>query len=294
MQRTAAILACFFIPIAIGSANCFSQSAGSGGQYPFVHYTPKDGLVNSRVKKAYQDSKGRMYFLTYGGLSVFDGARFTNYTTQNGLAANLVNDILEVGDDSLLVATNNSYYLNVLVKGKIGILKTEGAEYPVINQFYRYDQNKIYLSCDNGLFVLENKKIRALDVSLLSKSSPELPYLSNITGIGNWLVLSTHELRGSRGLFLYDIKNNRICDALPEIKVYLLGKDKSHSIWISMSDKLFILDSTALAGGKLLLIPPMRGYEQAKSYSTINVAFDKNCIWLVYGNKEYRNTEIRR
>src|SRR5216117_842821 len=129
MQRTAIILACFFIPIAIGSVNCFSQLTESGGQYPSVHYTPKDGIVNSRVKKTYQDSKGRMYFLTYGGLSVFDGTRFRNYTTQNGLASNVVNDILEVGDDSLLVATNNEYNLNVLVKGKIMLLKTTGAPY---------------------------------------------------------------------------------------------------------------------------------------------------------------------
>src|SRR5689334_15250543 len=53
-------------------------------QYPFVYYTPKNGLVNSRVRKMYQDSKGRIYFLTWGGLSVYDGARFRNYTTQNG------------------------------------------------------------------------------------------------------------------------------------------------------------------------------------------------------------------
>src|SRR6476660_635199 len=113
MQKKFFILACFLICI-----HCFSQ------QYPFVHYTPKDGLVNSRVKKAYQDSKGRMYFLTYGGLSVYDGIRFRNYTTQNGLASNVLNDILEVGDDSLLIATNSNAHLNVLVKGKISSLHT--------------------------------------------------------------------------------------------------------------------------------------------------------------------------
>jgi len=282
MQRTALILACIFICV-----DCLSQ------QYPFVHYTPKDGLINSRVKKAYQDSKGRMYFLTFGGLSVYDGARFKNYTTQNGLASNVVNDILEVGDDSLLVATNNEYNLNVLVKGKISLLKTTGAPYPVINQFYRH-HNKIYLSSDNGLFVLENKKIRGLNVSLLSKTSPELPYLGNIAGVGNYLVLTTHELRGRKGLFLYDIKNNSICDALPKAEVYLIGKDNSNYIWVSMSDKLFLLDSNVLANGRLSLIPPMHGYQQTKDYPVFNVAFDKNCIWLVYRNKEYRNTDIRR
>jgi ligand-binding sensor domain-containing protein len=71
MQRTVTFFACFFI-----YATCFTQ------QYPFVHYTPKDGLVSNRVRSIYQDSKGRMYFLTMNGLSVYDGARFINYTTE--------------------------------------------------------------------------------------------------------------------------------------------------------------------------------------------------------------------
>jgi signal transduction histidine kinase/ligand-binding sensor domain-containing protein len=288
MQRITGFLAYFFICL-----NGLSQIATTSGQYPFVHYTPKDGLVNSRVKKAYQDSKGRMYFLTFGGLSVYDGARFRNYTMQDGLPTNIINDILEVGDDSLLVATN-APTLNALVKGKMTWVKTEGDPCPLINQFYRYDQNKIYLSCDYGLFVLENKKIRQLDISFLSKTSSELPYLSNITGTGNYLVLSTHELRARKGLYLYDIKNNRICDALPELTVTLLGKDNSNSVWIAMSNKLFILDTDALAKGKLILASPMGSYQQVKNYSTVNVAFDKAGIWPVYRNKEYRNIEIHR
>src|SRR5687767_84389 len=77
-------------------------------EYPFVHYTPKDGLVNSRIRKSYQDSKGRMFFMTANGLSIYDGARFTNYTTEDGLPNPLVNDVLELGPDSFLVATNTT------------------------------------------------------------------------------------------------------------------------------------------------------------------------------------------
>jgi ligand-binding sensor domain-containing protein len=287
MQRNLTLLACFFI-----CADCSAQPAESGGQYPFVYYTPKDGLVNSRVKKAYQDSKGRMYFLTYGGLSVFDGARFRNYTTQNGLATDVVNDILEVGEDSLLVATN-FHSLNALVRGKILSVKT-GDSCPLINQFYRQDDNKIYLSSDDGLFLLENKKITSLNISLLPGRSSELPYLDNIAGSGNYLILTTNEMKSIRGLFLYDITNNTICDTLLNVNVSLLGKDKNNRLWISMSHKLFILNEAALAKGKISLIPPTGGFRILKDYSTTNMSFDKKSIWLVYRNKNFNNKEIRR
>src|SRR5688572_27880273 len=112
MQRIAALLACFLV-----MCSCFAQ------QYPFVYYTPKDGLINSRVRMIKQDSKGRMYFLTHGGLSVYDGKRFWNYHTQHGLANELVKDIVEVGPDSFLLATNVSV-LNTIVRGRVDTFKT--------------------------------------------------------------------------------------------------------------------------------------------------------------------------
>ena len=117
------LVACFLS----GSAKILSQ------QFPFVYYTPKDGLVNSRVRSIKQDSKGRMYFITYGGLSVYDGSRFTNYSEQDGLAIELVNDLMEIPGDTLLVATN-SHSLNTLVHGKIGVFKTADNFCPLINR----------------------------------------------------------------------------------------------------------------------------------------------------------------
>jgi hypothetical protein len=49
MQRTAILLAYFFI-----CANSFAQ------QYPFVHYSPRDGLISNMIKSICQDSKGRL------------------------------------------------------------------------------------------------------------------------------------------------------------------------------------------------------------------------------------------
>ena len=84
MQRKLLFLACFFV-----SAVAFAQ------EYPFVYYTPRDGLVSNRVKSIYQDSKGKIYFVTQSGLSVFDGSRFINYTSEDGLQSDVVNFVME-------------------------------------------------------------------------------------------------------------------------------------------------------------------------------------------------------
>jgi len=70
---------------------------------PFITYTPRDGLVSARVHNAYQDSKGRIHFLTYGGLSVYDGVRFKNYTMRDGLGSDMVNDVIEIGHEEVSV-----------------------------------------------------------------------------------------------------------------------------------------------------------------------------------------------
>lgn len=112
-------------------------------QYPFVQYTPKDGLVNTRVASAKQDSRGRLYFLTFNGLSIYNRARFTNYTTTDGLGDNLVKDIWEAGEDSFLVATNTEK-VNTLVKGKLGNLQTNDHRTPLINRFLPDDHGNLY------------------------------------------------------------------------------------------------------------------------------------------------------
>src|SRR6476646_11809444 len=113
-----------------------------GQQYPFIHYTPKDGLVNSRVRGMYQDSKGRLFFLTTNGLSLYDGARFTNYTIEEGLPNPMINDVIEVGPDSLLIATNTGI-LNAWVRGSIVKVKTVN-DAPIINKFLRVANGTLY------------------------------------------------------------------------------------------------------------------------------------------------------
>src|ERR1700730_14275836 len=85
-------------------------------EYPFIKYTPKDGLINSRIRNVYQDSKGRLFFMTAHGFNGDGGARLNNYSLEHGVANPVVNYGIEVSPDSLLLATNTSE-LNLWVRG---------------------------------------------------------------------------------------------------------------------------------------------------------------------------------
>src|SRR6185295_9021247 len=70
------------------------------------HYGISEGLTNNRVIAIHQAAKGYLWFATYEGLNRFDGYRFTNYNTRDGLGHSLINDIVEDSSGHLWVATN--------------------------------------------------------------------------------------------------------------------------------------------------------------------------------------------
>ncbi len=253
-------------------------------QYPFVHYTPKDGLVNSRVRKAYQDSKGRIYFITYGGLSVYDGARFRNYTTQNGLITQLVNDVIEVGEDSLLVAINNCG-LNVLVRGQMKTIDMKDQLCPVMNNFFKSIDGNIYVTADDGLYRLTGRKLVKLSTAIKGSSDPVI-YLGAITEHRNFLVFTTNDLRKNSGLFLYDKSKDLIIDILPDEHVYSLKTDRDSLIWLSSSTSIKNLDTVALNQGRLVLKDPYPSYLKGFTLSAGSIVFNRmNELMIASGNK---------
>jgi len=74
---------------------CFND--GNSQEYSYTHYNLKDGLAGSTVYCMTEDKEGFLWFGTETGLSRFDGTRFTNFTTQDGLPDN---DVLNVFADS--------------------------------------------------------------------------------------------------------------------------------------------------------------------------------------------------
>lgn len=80
-------------------------SATKAQRYPFFHLSIEDGLVQSQATSLAQDSFGNLWIGTLGGLSRYDGQRFTNYSVRDGLAGNAIYSLATHPDGSLWMCT---------------------------------------------------------------------------------------------------------------------------------------------------------------------------------------------
>lgn len=73
----------------------------SFSQQLFVeNYTPATGLLDTRVTRIFQDQRGLIYFLTWEGVSVFDGQTFHNISSYQGESIGLVNEMIQWKGDT--------------------------------------------------------------------------------------------------------------------------------------------------------------------------------------------------
>jgi signal transduction histidine kinase/ligand-binding sensor domain-containing protein len=266
MQRILIFLAYFFI-----------WAATTAQQYPFIHYTPKDGLISNQVKNIYQDSKGRLYFSSINGLSVYDGSRFINYNSKNGLGFDIVNCVMEMGDDSIWVVTN-SPVINCLIKGKMTKLILSGA--PIVIDRLIKDENKtLYAASEQGLYKFSQNefvKLPFLDLNGKDKSR----FLTFIISYGDYLLLQ-HDYSmmpgGEHILYLYDKRTKKIVAETE--KIFAIDKARDGRVWVSTDKNIMALDTGALNNGKLVLRHLSPAYDKIKNLSGYFISFDQgnNC-----------------
>jgi signal transduction histidine kinase/ligand-binding sensor domain-containing protein len=271
MQRKLLFLACFFI-----CAYCFAQ------QYPFVYYTPKDGLVNSRVRGIKQDSKGRMYFITYGGLSVYDGTGFTSYSQQEGLANELVNDMLEIAPDSFLISTNTQK-LNTLIDGRIGEYKTADRFYPVINRFLKSSDGLIYAAADDGLYVLKDR--RFLRLPLADDKGKDIGfYLDHIVEWRHFFLITPWTGDQKEKLILYDRLAKKVRDVYTGERVVSTAVDTKGRIWMTTPKGINLLDTSWLEKGRIKLKALPSEFAKISGLKNVNAYFDRTgTAWFYCG-----------
>ena len=268
MHRTTISLACFLFCV-----TCYAQ------QYPFVHYTPKDGLISNQIKNIYQDSRGRLYFTSVNGLSIYDGSRFINYTSKNGLGFDMVNCVMEMGDDSVWIATNSST-INCFVKGKMKKLELKGTPI-IIDRLIKDDHNILYAASEHGLYKFwHNEFIKLPFIDKEGKDKSRFIYF--IASFGDHLLVQRDNsmLPGEEHvLYLYNKRSQTIVAEVSNIMT--LDKAFDGRIWISTEKNIMALDTAELNKGKLVLQDLPSAYDEIKNLGRYFIAFDQgNNCWL--------------
>src|SRR5688572_6566695 len=242
MQRTAIILAYFLI-----CAKCFAQL------YPFVHYTPIEGLVNNKAKFMFQDSKGKLYIGTFGGVSMYDGSRFTNFDYNNGLGNTLVNDIVEMGDDSVWILVN-AQKINYIVNGRLKTFTPADNFTPVINKLIKCSDGYYYAIADEGLFKLQNRKFIKMDLSGMPEGSEAISLNKAIEFDKKLFIVSDPHYQFNVGnLLVYDLIEKKLIAYKLGVNPVCLFSPSADQLWISSYTNFYIFDG--FDGRNILLKP---------------------------------------
>lgn len=126
--------------------------------YKFKTYTVNDGLVHNSVRKIYQDKKGFLWIGTWEGLSKYDGHRFKNYTSADGMSNDFINDLLEGPDETMIAVCNDgSFYSIAPAAAPQKILNGD----IVVNNLFAVGKNKLLALTDyNGIYEWKNNRLQ--------------------------------------------------------------------------------------------------------------------------------------
>lgn len=163
----------------------FSQNGFSQYSDSLIHYSVENGLAGNFIFRAYQDSKGFMWFPTNRGLTRFDGSRFKNFVDAD--VKNLVLRPLAVGEDShqrlwLYTASQHFCYFD-LQKNRFFATKnnTDAPKLSYITYFLEaspkkliiHTSNQIIYELDENLNIVSWKK-NTQKVAITPKNYPKI------------------------------------------------------------------------------------------------------------------------
>ncbi len=142
----------FIVFLALLCQNLFSQINIS------KNYNILNGLPSNAVRCIFKDSRGLFWIGTENGMCLFDGNKFTTFNTENGLAGNLIWDIVEDKNKNLWIACygdgvsmyDGKKFTNYTVK--------DGLVYDAVRTIDVDKENRILLGSENGVSIFKDDK----------------------------------------------------------------------------------------------------------------------------------------
>jgi ligand-binding sensor domain-containing protein len=141
----------------------FSQRLLAQSSDSLIHYSVENGLTGNFIFRAYQDSKGFMWFATDRGLTRFDGTHFKSYskTEEN----TKVFEGFAIGEDShkrLWIYTSSAYFCYFDIQKNSCVTIPNRSSAPMVSYFtYIYEE-----APDKLIFYTSNNIIYELDKNL--------------------------------------------------------------------------------------------------------------------------------
>ncbi|MFN3445034.1 MAG: two-component regulator propeller domain-containing protein [Bacteroidia bacterium] len=131
----------------------------SGQQHVFHHWQVEDGLPNNSINKIIQSADGYIWVGTNGGLSRFDGTKFTNFDIEltQITGSHRILGLFEDSKKRLWIGTNGgglSYFEHGVFHAFD--LGNEAANHGDVKQFYEDEKGNLYIGTTQyGLFIIK-------------------------------------------------------------------------------------------------------------------------------------------
>ncbi|HEX2628582.1 MAG TPA: triple tyrosine motif-containing protein, partial [Chitinophagaceae bacterium] len=239
-------------------------------------YTPANGLVDARINKVFQDSKGLMYFLTWDGFSIFDGQHFDNYTSVDGLPVTMVNDMVENPDHSLTVYGFNGVLYNIR-NGHVTADTSMRHELAELSKVLTIAPQDYLLLTNSSIYRLQKGKLKKLKFA--SKLIPS-PYINDAILKGPRIIFYSWAMQG-KGLFLYNYETQEMEDGGVLGPVSSIETDKAGHVYI-YNNKWMQLDEQALSKGKLEASTSWFEKNSPSEFDISYIKFDNDDnIWFI-------------
>jgi len=220
----------FFIFIWLNSFICFSQN-----QF-YRTFGVENGLSQSIVFCLHQDHHNQLWIGTIGGgIDIFNGNHFINYSKGNGLPSNMIHNIYQDSNNTIWISTDNGLVKKNLLTNQV-FTTEHGLPSNNIWNFIEVSKNEYWIATDAGIAILKNNKItipKFLSTIANNKIFSLFKDSKNRIWIGTF----------SNGLFYYDQKYIKaILDTnnLPLKTTWTINEDNIGNIFIGTSQGAYI------------------------------------------------------
>lgn len=234
----------------------FLLSEISAQVYFFKKYTTSDGLVQGTIRTICQDSKGRMWFGTAEGVSIYDGNEFYNYASAEGLVKPVITSFYEITDGIMLVGTlgggiavfSDPPYSKTILR--TNILDSAFISGKYISQIIPDEKNNIWIVTDNGItkWEITDDKVSAIEkISALGQFWAQTIFQILFYDEKNFYAATETGLikKTDSGYEKIKYKGQTI-----DNPVFALFKDSRGIIWFSTFEHLYYIENNIIHNAK--------------------------------------------